>query len=137
MIMARREKQENPVETAPIEKEKEIVRKTFKEDEIRSILTKLYEYGPDFGYFTLLVFNNAKQFKQVEDRWLKHFEHRIGGMMSADDSYAVFGTEYFVSKADEQTLVYFAGSSKNVKTMRPYLIAEKEYIDSFVNRIGG
>lgn len=139
MILAGRQQKEEKEEKPepPKEKKQEAVRKEYKEDEIKKILEKLCEFGPDFGYFSILAFNNAKQFKQVEPKWIRFFEHRLGGMMSADDSYSIFTTEYFVNKADEQTLVYYSGSSKNVKTMRPYLLADDDYFEAFRKRVKG
>ena len=99
-------------------------------EEKMRILSELFEYGPEIGYYSFLILDHAKQLKQAGIRSLEYFEHRVGGMMGAEDAYALFGSENFVKKADGKTLVYYAGTNKKVRTLRPYLLPE----DSWINR---
>ena len=55
--------------------------------------------------------------------------------MSADDAYTLYGTESFARKANDNTLAYYAGSSKNGKTIRPYLMPDDEYISRWKERV--
>lgn len=104
-------------------------------DETVNILLQLFEHGPDFGYFSFLIINNVKQLKQSNIKRLNDFEFRIGMQMSGDDSYTLFSSENFVRKADNKTVVYYSGSSKNVKTLRPYLMPDDSYLNNFNRRL--
>lgn len=103
--------------------------------DIKTILMNLFEHGPDLGYFNIVILNNAKQIKQSECIKTEMFEYRIGTEMSADDSYTLFSTEYFVRKADEKTVVFYSGSPKKVKTLRPYIFPDDDFINKFNERI--
>ena len=109
--------------------------RNYDESEVMDILKNIFENGPDIGYFSFVVSNNAKQIKNAGIKNLNSFEHRIGGKMSSDDAYAIFSSEYFVKKADEKTLVYYAGSNKNVGTIRPYLLPEHDMLKEFARRM--
>lgn len=115
--------------------EKSIERKTYKEEEILDILVYLFEHGPDFGYYNFLIANSVKQLKQAGIKSFKDFDYRIGMEMSSDDSYALFASENFVNKANSDTVVYYAGSNKKVKTLRPYLLPDDEFLMDFNRRI--
>ena len=99
--------------------------------EIVSIMKSLFEHGPDMGYYSFVVVNNVKQLKQFELNKLNDFDYRLGARMSGDDAYALFGSENFTRKADEKTVVLYSGSSKNIKTLRPYLLPDNEYLAKF------
>ena len=59
-----------------------------------------------------------------------NFEYRIGLKMSTDDSYDLFGSTSFVSKANDTTAVFYSGS-KIAKTVRPYLMPDEIFINKF------
>ena len=103
-------------------------------EETLHIMNSLFEYGPDMGYFSFMCINNVKQLKQIGINRFTHFEYRIGGKMSGDDSYTLFSTENFTTKADEKTVVLYTGSPKKVKTLRPYLLPDDEYLTKFNKR---
>ena len=103
-------------------------------DTITNIMNSLFEHGPDLGYFSFLLINNVKQLKQIGMKRFNDFEYRIGARMSGDDAYTLFSSESFVNKADEKTVVYYAGSSKNCKTLRPYLLPNEAYFEK-INKV--
>lgn len=104
-------------------------------DETINILLSLFEHGSDLGYFSFLIINNVKQLKQSSIKKLNDFEFRIGMQMSSDDSYTLFSSENFVHKTDSKTVVYYSGSSKNVKTLRPYLMPDDNYLNNYNKRL--
>lgn len=129
--------QESKENAVAVKKEapKQTVKHAYDEGDVFKNVMNLLEHGPDFGYFTFVVASNAKQIKQFGLKKLECFEHRIGGEMGSEDAYAIFGSEYFVKKANEKTLVYFAGSNKNVKTIRPYLLPQEDMVQTFMERL--
>ena len=108
---------------------------TYDPSELQEILNSFFHRGPDRGCFAILIVQTAKQLKQGGITKLEPFEHRIGGVMSADDAYTLYGTESFARKANDNTLAYYAGSSKNGKTIRPYLMPDDEYISRWKERV--
>lgn len=130
MVQKEQETKTAPVEPVKTVSTKEAKKHSYDDSEVLGIMMKLFENGPDMGYFSFVISSNAKQIKNAGFKNLTAFEHRIGGEMSSDDAYDIFGSEYFVKKANEKTLVYYAGSNKNVKTIRPYLLPEDEMLES-------
>ena len=61
---------------------------------------------------------------------LDDYEYRIGLQMSTDDSYDLFGSSSFITKADDKTAVFYNGS-KTPKTIRPYLMPDELFIQKF------
>lgn len=132
MVQKEQENKVTTVEPVKNTNTKEAKTHSYDDGEVMGILMKLFENGPDMGYFSFVISSNAKQIKNAGLKNLTAFEHRVGGEMSSDDAYNIFGSEYFVKKANDKTLVYYAGSNKNVVTIRPYLLPEEDMIDEFV-----
>lgn len=114
-----------------VQKGNENIERKYDFDEIVNVMKSLFEHGPDMGYYSFVVINNVKQLKQIALNKLGDFEYRIGAKMSGDDAYVLFASENFIRKADEKTVVLYAGSNKNVKTLRPYLLPDDEYLMKF------
>lgn len=111
-----------------VQKDNKTIEKKYDFDEIVNVMKSLFEHGPDMGHYSFVVINNVKQLKQIALNKLGDFEYRIGARMSVDDAYMLFASENFIRKADEKTVVLYAGSNKNVKTLRPYLLPDDEYL---------
>ncbi len=109
-------------------------RQHYEAAKIRQILQQSFERGPDRGIFSIGIYRSARQVRQSGIGRLENFEYRIGGQMSADDAYTLFGSEYFAAAANERTLVLFAGSVKNGRTIRPYLMPDAAYIADWNRR---
>ena len=96
----------------------------------QSIIRKLEEYGSENNRYCFTVYNTLKGLKKARISEVDNYEFRIGLKMSTDDSYDMFGTTSFVSKANESTAVFYSGS-KVAKTIRPYLLPDTAFINKF------
>lgn len=108
----------------------------FSFEDYKGILQRLWEYGPENGYFNIVIFNNVKAMKKTTITPLNDFEHRIGLKMSTDDSYDLFGISNFTNKADDKTAIYYNGSRVG-KTFRPFLIPTDDWFNEFNKKLGG
>lgn len=103
----------------PIKKERMNTKSEYAFDDYAKILKNLFEYGPDNGYFNIVIYNSPKSFAKDSFLKLTDFDYRIGTQMSLDDSYLLFGTQGFASGADEDTAVCYTGSREPTR-IRPY-----------------
>lgn len=99
-------------------------------EDCKTILRQAFEVGPENNKFHMVIFNNRKAMKKSGMIEMDSFDNRIGTRMSTDDSYELFGTSLAVSKTDENTVVYYAGSG-NVIPLRPYLMPDEQWFNAF------
>lgn len=99
-------------------------------NDCQSIIRKLEEFGSENNRYCFTVYNTLKGMKKASISNVDNYEFRIGLKMSTDDSYDMFGTTTFVSKANESTAVFYSGS-KMPKTIRPYLLPDPDFIKDF------
>ena len=78
----------------------------------------------------MIIFNNRKAMKKSGFIDMDNFENRIGTRMSTDDSYELFGSSLAISKTDENTVIYYAGSG-SVIPLRPYLMPDDNWFRLF------
>lgn len=102
----------------------------------QNIFKNFEEFGPENNQYGFVVFNTVKGLKKSKLINIDNYEFRIGLKMSTDDSYDLFGSTSFVSKADDKTAVVYSGS-KTPKTIRPYLILSDEIIQQFNQQLEG
>lgn len=100
----------------------------------QSIIRNLEEYGSENNRYCFTVFNTYKGLKKAKITDVDNYEYRIGLKMSTDDSYDLFGSTAFISKANETTAVFYSGS-KVAKTIRPYLLPNDEFIKKFTENL--
>lgn len=99
-------------------------------EDYKTILKQLAEYGPENNRYNISVYNTLKGMKKTGIIKLDDYEYRIGLQMSTDDSYDLFGSSSFITKADDKTAVFYNGS-KTPKTIRPYLMPDELIIQKF------
>lgn len=99
-------------------------------DDCKNILRQAFEVGPENNKLHMVIFNNRKVMKKSGLIEMDSFENRIGTRMSTDDSYELFGSSLAVSKTDENTVIYYAGSG-NVIPLRPYLMPDDSWFTMF------
>lgn len=99
-------------------------------EDCKSILKQAFEMGPENYMLHLVIFNNRKSMKKCGLIELENFENRIGTRMSADDSYELFGSSLAISKANENTVIYYGGSGAAVP-LRPYLLPDAQWFRAF------
>lgn len=100
----------------------------------QSIIKKLEEYGSENNRYCFMIFNTVKGLKKSKILNIDNYEYRIGLQMSTDDSYDLFGSTAFISKANDTTAVFYSGS-KVAQTIRPYLLPDENLICKFNNRM--
>ncbi len=115
-------------------KEKEEFGDKLDYKDCQSIIRKLEEYGSENNRYCFMVFNTVKGLKKSKISNIDNYEYRIGLRMSTDDSYDLFGSTSFISKANDNTAVFYSGS-KVAKTIRPYLIQDENLIMEFNKRM--
>lgn len=96
----------------------------------RDILLTAFDAGPENGYHHFAIFNNRKAVKNAGMIKLEQFEKRFGTRMSQDDSYDLFGSGRAINKADQNTVIYYAGSGTPIP-LRPYRMPEEAWIAQF------
>ena len=99
-------------------------------DNAKNILKQAFEVGPENNMLHMAIFNNRKSMKKCGLIDLDNFENRIGTRMSTDDSYELFGSSLAIGKANENTVVYYAGSGQ-VTPLRPYLIPDSQWFATY------
>ena len=99
-------------------------------DDCKAILRQAFEVGPENNQYHIAIFNNFKSLKKSGMIELDNFENRIGSRMSVDDSYELFGSSLAINKTDDNTVIYYAGSGQAIP-LRPYLLPDIEWFDSF------
>lgn len=99
-------------------------------EEYSRILNRLFDAGPENGYYNLVVFPNVKSMKRSRIIPQECFEHRIGSKMSADDSFEFYGTSMATNAANDTTVLYYPGMGKPIP-LRPYLLPSDEWVKSF------
>ncbi len=102
----------------------------------RKILQNLAEYGPENGYYNFSIYNQVKAWKKGNIEKLSEYEHRIGLRMSNDSSYELFGSAGFVNAVDEESAIYYNGSSRG-RLLRPYTLPTDAWIGRFNKRLEG
>lgn len=96
----------------------------------QAIMQKLEEYGPENNRYCFMVFNTLKGVTKSKIAKIENYEYRIGLKMSTDDSYDLFGSTSFISKANDSTAVFYSGS-KLARTLRPYLMPDEEFMKKY------
>ena len=99
-------------------------------DNCKDILRQAFEVGPENNKLHMIIFNNRKAMKKSGLIEMDNFENRIGTRMSTDDSYELFGSSLAISKTDENTVIYYAGSG-SVIPLRPYLMPDDHWFRAF------
>lgn len=99
-------------------------------DDCKNILRQAFEVGPENNKLHMIIFNNRKAMKKSGFIDMDNFENRIGTRMSTDDSYELFGSSLAISKTDENTVIYYAGSG-SVIPLRPYLMPDDNWFRLF------
>lgn len=99
-------------------------------EECKNILATAFDAGPENGHFHIAIFNNKKSMSKSGVISLDSFENRIGTQMSMDDSYDLFGSSLAIGKANENTVIYYAGSGRTIP-LHPYLLPEENWIHEF------
>lgn len=99
-------------------------------DDCNNILCQAFEVGPENNNLHMVIFNNRKAMKKSCFIDMDNFENRIGTRMSTDDSYELFGSSLAISKTDENTVIYYAGSG-SVVPLRPYLMPDDNWFRLF------
>lgn len=112
----------------------EKVKESHSYEHYQSIMKQLFEYGPENNRYNIAVYSTVKSMKKTGLIKLDNYEYRIGLQMSVDDSYDIFGSSSFITKADEKTAVLYNGS-KNPQTLRPYLFPNKEFVEKLNERL--
>lgn len=100
----------------------------------QTIIRKLEEYGSENNRYCFMVFNTFKGLKKSKISNVDNYEYRIGLKMSTDDSYDLFGTTAFISKANDTTAVFYSGN-KVAKTLRPYLLPSNDFIKKYNEKL--
>lgn len=126
----------NSLNTAFCESEKQ---EEFGDDldynDCQKIIKNLGEYGSENNRYCFMIFNTFKSLKKSKIVNVDNYEYRIGLKMSTDDSYDLFGSSSFISKANDTTAVFYSGS-KMARTLRPYLIPSDDFIKKYNERLG-
>lgn len=99
-------------------------------EDYKMILKQLAEYGPENNRYNVSIYNTLKGMKKAGIIKLDDYDYRIGLQMSTDDSYDLFGSSSFITKANDKTAVFYNGS-KTPKTIRPYLMPNDLCIKKF------
>lgn len=99
-------------------------------EDYKMILKQLAEYGPENNRYNVSIYNTLKGMKKAGIIKLDDYDYRIGLQMSTDDSYDLFGSSSFITKANDKTAVFYNGS-KTPRTIRPYLMPNDLYIKKF------
>lgn len=104
-------------------------------NDCQKIIKNLEEYGSENNRYCFMIFNTFKSLKKSKIVNVDNYEYRIGLKMSTDDSYDLFGSSSFISKANDTTAVFYSGS-KIARTLRPYLIPSDDFIKKYNERLG-
>ncbi|MGN0546063.1 MAG: hypothetical protein ACI4I3_01925, partial [Acutalibacteraceae bacterium] len=110
--------------------ETQVKARTF--DSVSEQLKFLLEYGPEQGFFNVVIYQAPKNFEKDKFLNVTDFDYRIGTQMSADDSYRLFGRESFVNCTNESTAVCYEGNKTPIP-IRPYLMPDSKWIDGINN----
>ena len=96
----------------------------------KKILSDLFDIGPENNYHSIVIFNNRKTMVKSKIVSSGDFDNIIGTKMSVDDSYELFGSSLAISKANDNTVVYYPGGGA-VVPLHPYLLPDSSWIDEF------
>lgn len=96
----------------------------------KKILSGLFDIGPENNYHSIVIFNNKKTMSKSGLIQSNDFDNIIGTKMSVDDSYELFGSSLAISKANDNTVVFYPGGGA-VIPLHPYLLPDKSWIEKF------